>query len=109
MKFIDNWLYTKVRDMWDNRHKYESNYINLKEAKMGTISIGGLQAVEKGPVEGEDTIRFELSSAIGGKILTVRRYDRKRDTHEQKTYVIPTTESLGERIAKIINLEQYSG
>ena len=55
--------------------------------------------------EGEDRINFDLSSAVGGRILNVRRYDRKTDRHDSTTYVIPTGEDVGERVAKIINLE----
>lgn len=101
MKWFDNWLYSKVRDMWDNRHKYEDN--NTKGLKM---AIGGAQlAVDRGSPEGEDRINFELSSAVGGRILNVRRYDQRTDRHNQTTYVIPTGEDIGARVAKIINLE----
>ena len=52
-----------------------------------------------------NSVRFDLSSAVGGRILRVRRYDRK--THEEDTqiYVIPQGEDVGERVSKILNLE----
>ena len=106
MKWIDRWLYEKVRDMWDNRHKYDEatkDYVGRLEAK--TMNIGAM--IEKNAIEGEDRITFELSSAVGGKILNVRKYDTKTDRHQTQTYVIPTGEDLGERVARIINLEQY--
>ncbi len=110
MKWFDRWFYRQAKKAWDNRDSYEEqgNYVlSAKEKRMNTLV--GAQMVEKGAVEGEGTIRFELSSAVGGKILTVRRYDDRKDRHDQQTYVIPTGENLGERVAKIINLEQYKG
>jgi hypothetical protein len=99
MNFLDKWLYGKVRDMWDNRHKYEEGQ------KMNTLSSG--LAVERSRAEGEGRITFELSTAVGGRILNVRHYDDRKDRHESQTYVIPSGEDVGERVAKIINLELF--
>lgn len=104
MNFVDKWLYTKVRDMWDNRHKYEESVLKEKEYK---LAIGTAQMVERGRAEGEGRITFELSTAVGGKILNVRHYDDRKDRHESQTYVIPNGEDIGERVAKIINLEMF--
>lgn len=102
MKWFDNWLYGKVRDMWDNSHKYETKkYPELK------MAIGGGLAVERSSPEGDDRINFELSTAIGGRILNVRRFDPRQDRHETTTYVIPNGEDLAERMVKILNLEMF--
>ena len=103
MKLFDNWLYTKVRDMWDNPHHYQSKKQNwLEESTKMAI---GTAMVERGRPEGDDRITFELSSAVGGRILNVRRYDDRKDRHDATTYVIPSGEDVGSRVAKIINLE----
>lgn len=105
MKWFNRWLYNKVRDMWENRHRYE------EETKYANQTIGskGLQMgtamVERGRAEGEDRISFELSTAVGGRILNVRRYDGRKDQHDSQTYVIPNGEDVGARVAKILNLE----
>ena len=107
MNLFDKWLYTKVRDMWDNRHKYEADRgynESTRAIKMNTLA--GAQ-VSRGGSEGEDRISFELTSAVGGKILNVRHYDDRKDRHESQTYVIPSGEDIGERVAKIINLEMF--
>ena len=108
MKWFDQWLYTKVRDMWDNRHKYEAMKENkwLQEKHNMAINMG-TALVERGRPEGECRITFELSTAVGGKILNVRHYDDRKDRHESQTYVIPNGEDVGERVAKIINLEMF--
>ncbi len=103
MKWFDNWLYAKVRDMWDNRDKYDADR-DYKQAKAIKMNIGTAM-VERGAVEGQDRITFELTSAVGGRILNVRRYDQRKDYHDTQTYVIPTGEDVGARVAKILNLE----
>ena len=109
MKFLDRWMYRKLRDMWDNKDKYnqyleEQDYKNRISQKMNSIGIGTAM-VERGPVEGQDRITFELTAAVGGRILNVRRYDDRKDRHDNQTYVIPTGDDVGSRVAKIINLE----
>jgi hypothetical protein len=104
MKWIDQWLYTKVRDMWDNRHKYEQESSNNWLQEKHSMAIGAVQ-IDRGRAEGEDRITFELTSAVGGRILNVRRYDLRKDQHDTTTYVIPSGEDVGSRVSKIINLE----
>lgn len=105
MKWFDRWMYGKVRDMWDNRHKYEADkdYQESRAIKM----MAGAQVLSKANPEGDDRITFELTTAVGGKILNVRRYDQRRDQHETTTYVIPNGEDLSERMVKILNLEMF--
>lgn len=106
MKWLDRWLYTKVRDMWDNREKYEALQAerDYKEARAMKMSIGA-QMVDRSSPEGEDRMTFELTSAVGGRILNVRRYDMKTDRHNSTTYVIPSGDDVGARVSKILNLE----
>lgn len=109
MKWFDQWLYKKTRDMWDNKYKYEEqlkerDYKDRIANKMSGLQMGTAM-VERGRAEGEDRITFELSTAIGGRILNVRRYDNRKDSHESQTYVIPQGVDIGERVSKIINLE----
>jgi hypothetical protein len=53
----------------------------------------------------DEQISFSLTSAVGGRILKVRRYDRKIHEADNQVYVIPQGEDVGERVTKIINLE----
>lgn len=106
MKWVDRWLYQKVRDMWDNRHKY-SQYEKRNWLEENTKMAIGQAMVERGSPEGQDRISFELSTAIGGRILNVRRYDDRKDRHDNQTYVIPNGEDVGERVAKIVNIELF--
>lgn len=90
-----------VREDWeDQRH---SN----RQADSGlNIAIPRLKAAASFEVSDFDNpLRFELTPAVGGRILTVRHYDPKHDRNETTTYVIPTGEDIGARVAKILNLE----
>lgn len=106
MKWFDKWLYLKVRDMWDNRHNYQQYENNTWLQENTKMAISGAQmSIDRGSPEGQDRISFELTSAVGGRILNVRRYDNRKDMHDQQTYVIPSGEDVGARVAKILNLE----
>jgi hypothetical protein len=107
MKWFNVWLANTVSKGQEQRkQKEETNWLK-ENTKM---AIGGAQmAVERGQAEGEDRISFELSTAVGGRILNVRRYDDRKDRHESQTYVIPNGEDVGERVAKIVNLEMFRG
>ena len=105
MKWFDRWFYKQAKKAWENKDSFEEegNYVlSAKERRMGLV---GAQVMEKGRAEGEDRISFELTSAVGGRILNVRRYDQRKDMHDQQTYVIPSGEDVGARVAKILNLE----
>ena len=106
MKWFDKLLYRKVKDMWDNSYKYDQYLADrdYNEAKGMKMAIGTAM-VERGSPEGQDRVSFELTSAVGGRILNVRRYDQRKDQQDQQTYVIPSGEDVGARVAKILNLE----
>jgi hypothetical protein len=97
MNWFDKWFAKKCKQAWENKNRFEE----------GSIKMSSALQVERGRPEGENRITFELSSAVGGKILNVRHYDDRKDRHETQTYVIPSGEDIGERVAKIVNLEMF--
>jgi hypothetical protein len=104
MKWFDRWFYRQAKKAWENKSKYDSEILEKeRDYKMSS----GLAQIERSRSEGEGRISFELSSAVGGRILNVRHYDERKDRHETQTYVIPSGEDVGERVAKIINLELF--
>ena len=106
MNWFDKWFAKKCKQAWENKDKFDRD--ELIGSKQMAIGMGTM-AIERGRPEGEDRISFELSSAIGGRILNVRRYDDRKDRHDHQTYVIPNGEDVGERVAKIVNLEMFKG
>jgi len=53
----------------------------------------------------DEPVNFELTAATGGRILTVRRNNRKTGDTDRDVYLIPSGEDVGQRVAKILNLE----
>ncbi len=109
MKWFDKWMYKQTKKAWENKSRFEmEDEAVMVGAKQRAIGMGGAM-VERSRPEGEDRISFELSTAVGGRILNVRRYDDRKDRHDSQTYVIPNGEDVGERVAKIVNLELIKG
>jgi hypothetical protein len=50
-------------------------------------------------------LNFKVYSAVGGRIVEFRKYDRNRDRNETQTYIITNDQDFGERIAKIATME----
>lgn len=111
MNWFDKWFYKQTKKVWENKDRFEQDETDRDYKNRASIKMAGLQVgtamVERGPSEGQGRISFELSSAVGGKILNVRHYDERKDRHETQTYVIPNGEDIGERVSKIINLEMF--
>jgi hypothetical protein len=56
---------------------------------------------------GDDPIlNFKVYSAVGGKVVEFRRYDRKSDRNDTTTYIITNDQDFGERISKIATMEK---
>ena len=63
--------------------------------------------IDSGPtrgVESENSIRFDVTPARGGLVITVRTYDRKSDNHNWVNYVIHDDEEAPARIAEIVSM-----
>lgn len=52
-----------------------------------------------------DGLRFNVMSASGGTIVQIRHYDRKTDSHNYITHVIPDGENVADRIGQIVSME----
>jgi hypothetical protein len=50
-------------------------------------------------------LNFKVYSAIGGRVVEFRRYDRRSDRNETQTYIITNDQDFGDRIAKIATME----
>jgi hypothetical protein len=56
-------------------------------------------------VDSEPQLNFKIYSATGGHIMEFRRYDRKTDRSDNQLYVINADDDMGERVARIVNME----
>jgi hypothetical protein len=51
-------------------------------------------------------LHFKVFSAVGGKVVEFRRYDRRSDRNDSTTYIITNDQDFGDRISKIATMEQ---
>lgn len=119
---MSNWLVKTfdrmVESSWQRARNRRENEGMIK----GLSNMVGAQAMVKESQEIDmntsGRVNFDLTPAVGGHILTVTR---RRNSHlktsglsidsdsswEKTTYVLAKEEDLGQRIAKIINLELF--
>lgn len=75
----------------------------LEEAK---VSMNRLVTRDSEAMSGDEPVlNFKVYSAVGGKVVEFRRYDRHKDRSDTTTYIITNDQDFGERIAKITMME----
>lgn len=86
-----------VREDWEESGKTRrANYISdSPEAVSGS---------DESP-SGDPILNFRVYSAVGGRIVEFRRYDRKLGNNDVTSYIITDDQNFGERIAKIATME----
>ena len=77
------------------------NYVEVESMKSNR-----LVARDEATVCSDDPIlNFKVYSAVGGKVVEFRRYDRRSDRNDTTTYIITNDQDFGERISKIATME----
>jgi len=51
------------------------------------------------------SLKFEIHSASGGRVVQTRRYDVQKDRHFENLYIITNDQEFGREIDKIITME----
>jgi hypothetical protein len=109
MKLFDKWLYTKFRDMWDNRNKYEqlTESTWLKDNAVAISKSAGISVSPQSLGHRLETsgLRFNLYKATGGFVIETQQYDSRTDRHQTHLYVVNSEKDIGQEISKIITLE----
>ena len=57
----------------------------------------------------ESSLRFTVTPARGGVILTVRNYDKRQDRHFYTAHVLHDDQNIAEGIAQIVSMELLRG
>ena len=83
------------------RRKLHAFIFPSDEAKIASIST---REDELG-YQDDHSIRFQVTSARGGIILSMRTYDHRKDQNQYQNYVIPDTEDASAAIAQIVSME----
>lgn len=68
----------------------------------------GLQVVSSADSDSpndDPILNFKVYSAVGGRIVEFRHYDKHKDRSFHQTYIITNDQDFGERISKIATLE----
>ncbi len=60
-------------------------------------------------IDSEDGLSITVRSAIGGRIVTFRHYDRKADRSNYKLYIVPEDQDFERELGKMITLESMRG
>jgi hypothetical protein len=87
-----NWLKRKLRQ-W------------LNDVEEGAVLSSSLKVRESDDINSDPVLNFKVFSAVGGKIVEFRQYDRQKDRNYNQTYIITNDQDFGERIAKIATME----
>ena len=65
-----------------------------------------ISTAECASINDDPVLNFKVYTAVGGKVVEFRRYDRKSDRNDSTTYIITNDQDFGERIAKIATMEK---
>ena len=96
-----NWLKLKLRN-WVN-----SAQDVPEPAQWANHSTAVLKS--RSDIDSEDGLSITVRSAIGGRIVTFRHYDRKTDRTNHRLYIVPEDQDFEHELGKMITLESMRG
>ena len=88
---MTNWLRKKLKNFL-----YPDNETELVPSRLSVTSGDDIQE--------DNTLRFTVTPARGGIIVSVRNYNRKKDTSENTVHVIHDDEDVAHRVSEIVSL-----
>jgi hypothetical protein len=65
-----------------------------------------ISTAECASINDDPVLNFKVYTAVGGKVVEFRRYDRKSDRNDSTTYILTNDQDFGDRIAKIATMEK---
>lgn len=88
---MTNWLRKKLKNFL-----YPDDESELVPSRLSVTSNDDIQE--------DNTLRFTVTPARGGIIVSVRNYNRKRDTSENTVHVIHDDEDVAKHVSEIVSL-----
>ena len=79
-----NWLYDDHSDEAEKALAHDDDHRNYEDDK---------------------TLKFNVTTARGGVILTVRNYDQRQDRHFYTAHVLHDDQNIAEGVAQIVSME----
>ena len=89
---MTNWLRQKLK-----------NFL-YPDDEAGLQSSNRLTVTSNDDYSEDNTLRFNVTPARGGIIVSVRNYNRKRDTSENTIHVIHDDEDVAQRVSEIVSM-----
>lgn len=89
MKWFDRWFAKKCQQAWEDSRGEVPQAIAVDETDM----------------DHRTTIRFTVTPARGGSVVSINSYDERRDTTNRVLYVIDENEDIAKRIGEIVSME----
>ena len=90
---------------WAQEDQDESSkYVNRGEA-IALNSTRGAIRHNSDTIDGHSGLNITVMPAIGGKVITFRHYDRRKDDTQYRHYVIPDDLDFERELGKMITLE----
>lgn len=96
MKFVWRYVWRKMRDIG-----------NEPDEVVPTQKLVG--ATTRADHDWGDGLNIRVNSAVGGKIVTFHRYERKTDRSSNNVYIIPDDQDFERELGKLITLESMRG
>jgi hypothetical protein len=104
MKWFKRMITRWVREDWDN---VGANMRDREEKVMlaNTTTRGLAIRAQSDNIDGHAGLNITVMSAIGGKIVTFRHYDRRKDDSQFRHYVMPDDLDFERELGKMITME----
>lgn len=96
MKWFGRWLLKAI-------HKAN------EEIRPDATMVGAKYATASQDHDWPDGLNVRIHSAMGGRIVSFNRYDRKSDRSNNTVYVIPDDHDFERELGKLITLESMRG
>lgn len=101
MNWFKRWFANMCREAWENSRE------DIPQIT-ATHSTKSARLVSRDQ-DWHDNLNIAVTAAMGGKIVTFRRYDHKTDRHDNRVYVIPEDHDFNAELGKLITLESMRG
>jgi hypothetical protein len=95
------WLKQRLRN-WLNEYEQD-----VPEEVYATQPSNRL--ISRSDIDSEEGLSITVRSAIGGRIVTFRHYDRKTDRSHHKLYIVPEDQDFERELGKMITMESMRG
>ena len=100
MKWFKRMITRWVREDWENVGKELSrNEVEKLQTSRGLVRSNN------DSIDSHSGLNITVMPAIGGKIITFRHYDRRKDDTQYRHYVIPDDLDFERELGKMITLE----